>query len=265
MPAPSALSCQIENGQPQRVNFISRDLTCASGGHDRADTTDHGNCLGSLALSGHKQRRAAYEPLLSAAFHKVSAAHFFRFGEPGESEAAFVARLADELEAKIVSLGPRTVAAFFLEPTVGAALGCVPAPPGYLAAVREVCDRHGVLLVFDEVRRLCCGDAELSDHVRERTYRVHARVAARRSVRAVVTPLTRAGVQPDIQVSAKGLSSGYAPLSAIMMNQRVYEVFAAGSGAFINGQTCVSVALAPGLIAQLSIARAGAWKPPSPG
>ena len=76
--------------------------------------------------------------------------------------------------------------------------------------------------------------------------------------RAFALPLTRAGVQPDIQISAKGLSSGYAPLSAIMMNQRVFEVFAAGSGAFINGQTCVLVGSARGLIAQLSIACASA-------
>lgn len=213
--------------------------------YDCADGSDHGNCLGSLALSGHKQRRAAYEPLLSPAFHKVSAAHFYRLCQPGESESAFVTRLAAELEAKIVSLDPHTVAAFFLEPTVGAALGCVPAPPGYLAAVREVCDRYGVLLVFDEVRRSL--EATLKRQIMSGTGRtgyMHAWQHDGASALLYVPPLIRAGVQPDIQVSAKGLSSGYAPLSAIMMNQRVYEVFSAGSGAFVNGQTCV---LSPGL------------------
>src|SRR6476660_8261591 len=107
----------------------------------------------------------------------------------GESDADFVARLAAEIEAEFQRLGPDTVAAFIAEPVVGATAGCVPPPAGYFRAVRDICNRHGALLILDEVM---CGMG--------RTGTRHA--------------WEQEGIAPDIQAIAKGLGGGYPPVGA---------------------------------------------------
>ncbi len=190
----------IERGEPRRTRFIARRQSY------------HGNTLGALAASGHRARRAPYEPLLSERFSHVSPCFPYRYQRPDESDAAYVTRLAQELDAEFQRLGPDTVAAFCAEPVVGATAGCVTATPGYFAAVRAVCDRYGALLILDEVM---CGMG--------RTGTTHA--------------WEQENVTPDIQAVAKGLGGGYQPIGGILVSRRVIDGLAAGSGAFAHGQT----------------------------
>ena len=190
----------LERGEPQRTKYIARRQ-----GY-------HGTTLGALAAGGNMMRRAPYEPILSTAFSLVSPCFAYRFQEDAESDEQYVARLGDELEAEIQRLGPANVAAFFAETVVGATTGCTPAVPGYFKKMREVCDRHGVLLVLDEVM---CGMG--------RTGTMHA--------------WEQEGVAPDIQVIAKGLGGGYQPIGGILIGAKVVEAFRQGSGAFMHGQT----------------------------
>src|SRR5689334_8811362 len=190
----------IERGEPQRRHFIARRQSY------------HGNTLGALAAGGNAWRRAPYAPLLSGAFSHVTPAFAYREQREDETEAAFAARLTDELEAEFQRLGPETVAAFVAEPVVGAPAGCVPAPPGYFRAVRNICDRHGALLILGEIM---CGMG--------RTGTLHA--------------WEQEGIAPDIQTIAKGLGGGYQPIGAVLASGRVVEAIRAGSGAFQHGHT----------------------------
>jgi adenosylmethionine-8-amino-7-oxononanoate aminotransferase len=190
----------IERGEPKRAHFIARRQSY------------HGNTLGALAAGGNAWRRAPYAPLLSSAFSHVTPAFAYREKHDHESEADFVARLAAELEAEFQRLGPDTVAAFIAEPVVGATAGCVPAPEGYFRAVRDICKRHGALLIFDEVM---CGMG--------RTGTLHA--------------WEQEGVAPDIQVVAKGLGGGYQPIGAMLAGGHVMDAIRQGSGTFMHGHT----------------------------
>ncbi len=190
----------IEIGQPQRRHFIARRQSY------------HGNTLGALAAGGNAWRREPYAPLLSSAFSHVTPAFAYREKRDGESDQDFVARLAAELEAEFQRLGPDTVAAFIAEPVVGATAGCVPAPEGYFRAVRDICDRHGALLILDEVM---CGMG--------RTGTTHA--------------WEQEGIAPDIQAIAKGLGGGYQPIGAMLASGRIIDTIRQGSGAFQHGHT----------------------------
>jgi adenosylmethionine-8-amino-7-oxononanoate aminotransferase len=190
----------IEIGQPQRRHFIARRQSY------------HGNTLGALAAGGNAWRREPYAPLLSSAFSHVTPAFAYREKRDGESDQEFVARLAAELEAEFQRLGPDTVAAFIAEPVVGATAGCVPAPEGYFRAVRDICDRHGALLILDEVM---CGMG--------RTGTTHA--------------WEQEGIAPDIQAIAKGLGGGYQPIGAMLASGRIIDTIRQGSGAFQHGHT----------------------------
>jgi adenosylmethionine-8-amino-7-oxononanoate aminotransferase len=190
----------IEIGQPQRQRFIARRQSY------------HGNTLGALAAGGNAWRREPYAPLLSAAFSHVTPAFAYHEKHDSESEADFVARLSAELEAEFQRLGPDTVAAFIAEPVVGATAGCVPAPEGYFRAVREICDRHGALLILDEVM---CGMG--------RTGTLHA--------------WEQEGIAPDIQAIAKGLGGGYQPIGAMLASVGVVDAIHDGSGSFQHGHT----------------------------
>jgi adenosylmethionine-8-amino-7-oxononanoate aminotransferase len=190
----------LELGQPQRTRFIARRQSY------------HGNTLGALALGGNAWRRAPYAPLLSDAFSHVTPAFAYREMREDENEADFVARLAAELEAEFQRLGPDNVAAFVAEPVVGATSGCVTAPTGYFKAVREVCDRHGALLILDEVMSGM-----------GRTGTLHA--------------WEQEGVSPDIQAIAKGLGGGYQPIGGVLASGRVVAAMRDGSGAFQHGHT----------------------------
>lgn len=189
-----------ESGQPQRSHFIARRQSY------------HGNTLGALAMGGNAMRRAPYTPILTDAFSHVSPCYAYRDQANGEGDAAYVQRLADELEAEFQRVGPDTVAAFVAETVVGATLGCVAALPGYFPAMRAVCDRHGALLILDEVMSGMgrCGT-------------LHAWEAE--------------AIAPDIQVIAKGLGGGYQPIGGILMNDRVLDPIRDGSGGFMHGHT----------------------------
>ena len=190
----------LEIGQPRRSRVIARRQSY------------HGNTLGALAAGGNAMRRAPYAPLLSEAFSHVSPCYPYRERGAGESDADYVARLAEELEAEFQRLGPDTVMAFMAETVVGATLGCVTALPGYFQAMRAVCDRHGALLILDEVM---CGMG--------RTGTLHA--------------WEQEGVVPDIQIIAKGLGGGYQPIGGILVSGRVIAALRDGSGAFKHGHT----------------------------
>lgn len=190
----------LEIGQPQRARIIARRQSY------------HGNTLGALSAGGNAWRRAPYAPLLSPAFSHVSPAFAYREQRPDENEAGYLQRLADELEAEFQRLGPDNVAAFIAEPVVGATAGCVPAPEGYFRAVRRICDRHGALLILDEV---------MSGMGRTGTR--HA--------------WEQEGIVPDIQAIAKGLGGGYQPIGAVLLSGSIADAIETGSGAFQHGHT----------------------------
>jgi adenosylmethionine-8-amino-7-oxononanoate aminotransferase len=190
----------LEIGQPQRVHTIARRQSY------------HGTTLGALAAGGNMMRRAHYEPILSQTHTLVSPCFPYRFKHEGETDAQYLDRLAEELEAAFQRIGPDRVMAFLAEPVVGATTGCVVAIPGYFRRVREICDRHGALLILDEVM---CGMG--------RTGTMHA--------------WEQEGVTPDIQVIAKGLGGGYQPIGGILIGGRIVAALAAGSGGFLHGQT----------------------------
>ncbi len=133
----------VEIGQPERHRFIARLQSY------------HGNTLGALAVGGNMWRREPYEPLLMASSH-IAPCYAYRHRRDDESEEAYGRRVADELEAEILRLGPETVAGFLAEPVVGATAGAVPPVPGYFQRIREICDRYGVLLILDEVMCAPC-------------------------------------------------------------------------------------------------------------
>ncbi|MEM9012645.1 MAG: aspartate aminotransferase family protein [Pseudomonadota bacterium] len=195
-----------ERGASGRGRFIARDMAY------------HGNTLGALSVGGHMARRTPYAPMLLEV-GRVPAAHPYRGQQAGEDDAAYLTRITDALEAEIQRLGPDQVAGFVVEPISGATLGCVPAPPGYFARIREICDRHEVLLIADEVM---CGMG--------RTGTLFA--------------MEQEGVAPDIITIAKGLGAGFQPIAAVLANGRVVEAIRAGSGALANGHTYMSHAVA---------------------
>ena len=170
----------------------------------------HGNTLGALDLSGRRPLRRPYEGWLGR-FRHVSAAYPYRAGEPGANALGGTSELVAELERAIESAEPDTVAAFVAEPIVGATLGAVAPPGDYWPAIADVCRRHGVLLVADEVMTGFgrTGQWFGMDHW---------------------------GVRPDIVVAAKGATSGYWPLGLVAASGTVYDAVA-GPGAFIHGFT----------------------------
>ena len=196
----------IEAGQPQRHRVIARRQSY------------HGNTLGALAAGGNAWRRAPFAPMLVETSH-VAPCYAYRDRAEGETDEAYGQRAADTLEAEIIRLGPDTVLAFIAEPVVGATLGAVPAVPGYFRRIREICDRHGVLLILDEVM---CGMG--------RTGHLFACEAD--------------GVIPDMIVIAKGLGAGYQPVGALLCQARIHDAIATGTGFFQHGHTYMGHAMA---------------------
>jgi adenosylmethionine-8-amino-7-oxononanoate aminotransferase len=170
----------------------------------------HGNSMGALDLSGREPLRRPYEPWLGR-FQHVSAAYPYRAGEPAAHALGGVEQLVGELEAAIAQAGQGRVAAFVAEPIVGATLGAVVPPDGYWPAIAEVCRRHGVLLVADEVMT---GFG--------RTGRWFG--------------LDHWGVRADVMTAAKGAAGGYFPLGLAVASGNVYETITAGGG-FVHGFT----------------------------
>lgn len=190
----------------------------------------HGNTLGALSVSDFRERRQAFEgSLLDVTF--VSSANDYR-PPPGVTPGELGRYLADELDRTITTLGPDTVAAFIFEPIVGAAGGVVPAPQNYCRAVREVCHKHDVVMIADEVM---CG-------------------AGRSGTWAA---LEHDGVFPDIMCIAKGLAGGYLPLGATLVTADVAAPILDRHGAYQTGHTFTghTAACAAGLAVQRVIAR----------
>ena len=196
----------LEIGQPKRHRVIARRQSY------------HGNTLGALATGGNEWRRAQFAPMLVETSH-ISPCYEYRGRADGESVEAYGRRVADELEAEIQRLGPETVMAFVAEPVVGATAGAVPAVPGYLKQIREICDRHGVLLILDEVM---CGMG--------RTGYLFASLED--------------GVAADMITIAKGLGAGYQPIGALLCSGKIYDAIAKGSGFFQHGHTYMGHAMA---------------------
>lgn len=193
-----ALQYHAARGEMTRRRFIARERSW------------HGNTLGALSLSGFRERRAPYEgALIDVA--RVSAVNAYR-PPAGVAPEAVAGHCAAELEAKILALGPETVAAFVFEPVVGAAGGVVPAPDGYAARVRAICDRYGVLMIADEVM---CGAGRCG------TWRA----------------LAHDGVAPDIMTVAKGLAGGYLPLGATVFRAGIGETLDLVHGGPLTGHT----------------------------
>jgi adenosylmethionine-8-amino-7-oxononanoate aminotransferase len=208
----------VERGEPDRRRFVARLQSY------------HGNTLGALSVGGNAWRKAPFQPLLIESHH-IEPCYPYRHQRPEESAEAYGLRAADALEAKLRELGPETVIAFVAETVVGATLGAVPPAPGYFRRIREICDRHGVLLVLDEVM---CGMG--------RTGTLHA--------------CEQDGVVPDLMVVAKGLGGGYAPLGAVLVSDRIYDTFAS-QGGFQHGHTYIGhpLACAAGLAVQRVLRR----------
>ncbi len=197
----------LEIGEPERHQFIGRRQ-----GY-------HGNTLGALSVGGNAYRRANHEPILLSVAHHIGPCFPYRHQKPGESDEAYGQSTADELEAKIIELGPATVAAFVAETVVGSTIGAVAASPGYFRRVREICDRYGVLLILDEIM---CGMG-----------RTGSRYACEQE-----------GIAPDMIALAKGLSGGYMPLGALLVSGRIHDAVRRGSGNFLHGHTFMGHALA---------------------
>jgi adenosylmethionine-8-amino-7-oxononanoate aminotransferase len=188
----------LETGQPARYRVVSRRQSY------------HGSTLGAMAVSGNVARRAPYTPLIPEWGHIAPCfCHHCPFGKTfPECELA----CAEDLETFVREHQTETAAAFIFEPVVGATLGAAVPPEGYVARIREICLKHGILLIADEV----------------------------------MTGMGRTGkpfavqywdVEPDIILVGKGVASGYAPLGAVLASARVVEAFERGSGTFMHGFT----------------------------
>jgi hypothetical protein len=189
----------VERGEPQRRHVVARLQSY------------HGNTLGALATGGNVWRRKQFEPLLVDVSH-VAPCYAYRGRTAGETDETYGQRLVAELAAEIGRLGPRNVIAFVAETVVGATLGAVPPVPGYFRGIRELCDRHGILLILDEVM---CGMG--------RTGTLYA--------------CEQEGVAPDLVAIAKGLGAGYQPIGALLASGKVYDAVVKGSGFFQHGHT----------------------------
>ena len=186
-------------GKPGKYKVISRAIAY------------HGTTAGALSITGVPPFKQAFEPLVPGTF-RVPNTNFYRAPDHlADDEKAFGLWAANRIEEAILAEGPDTVAAVFLEPVQNAG-GCFPPPPGYFQRVREICDLYDVLLVSDEV---ICAYGRLG---------------------------TMFGAQkfdfvPDIITTAKGLTSGYSPLGATLISDRIYAPFAKGDTIFAHGYT----------------------------
>ncbi|OLF12572.1 aspartate aminotransferase family protein [Actinophytocola xanthii] len=190
-------------GKPTKHKVISRSIAY------------HGTSMGALSITGLPGLKADFEPLVPSTI-RVPNTNLYRApagtaGPDGTDAEAFGRWAADRIEEAILFEGADTVAAVYLEPVQNAG-GCFPPPPGYFQRVREICDRHDVLLVSDEV---ICAFGRLGEYFGAQRY----------------------GYQPDIITCAKGLTSGYVPLGAMLASDRLAEPFRTGTNWFAHGVT----------------------------
>jgi adenosylmethionine-8-amino-7-oxononanoate aminotransferase len=185
-------------GKPTKYKVISRAVAY------------HGTPHGALSITGIPAAKIPFEPLVPGA-HKVANTNFYRATEHADDLEAFGRWAADQIEIAIEMEGADSVAAVFLEPVQNSG-GCFPPPPGYFARVREICDRHDVLLVSDEV---ICAFGRLGE----------------------TFACDRFGYIPDMITCAKGLTSGYSPIGAMIASDRLFEPFRTGNESFAHGYT----------------------------
>ncbi|MCX6432493.1 MAG: aspartate aminotransferase family protein [Actinobacteria bacterium] len=186
-------------GQPTKHKVISRNIAY------------HGTPHGALSITGIPAAKIPFEPLVPGAV-KVPNTNFYRAPEEfRHDEKTFGLWAAERIAEAIEFEGPETVAAVFLEPVQNSG-GCFPPPPGYLERVREICDQYDVLLVADE------------------TITAFGRIGD-------MFAMNRFGVTPDIITCAKGMTSGYAPMGAMIVSDRLFEPFKHGTNSFLHGYT----------------------------
>jgi adenosylmethionine-8-amino-7-oxononanoate aminotransferase len=186
-------------GQPGRYKVISREIAY------------HGTSMGALAVTGLAPIKAPFEPLPPGGV-RVPNTNFYRAPDFVAADLdAFGRWAADEIDRAIEREGPESVAAVFLEPVQNSG-GCFPPPPGYFGRVREICDKHGVLLVSDEV---ICAFGRLGHYFGAQRY----------------------GYEPDIITFAKGVTSGYSPLGGMITSDALMQPFAEGAASFLHGVT----------------------------
>jgi adenosylmethionine-8-amino-7-oxononanoate aminotransferase len=187
-------------GRPTKHKVISRAIAY------------HGTPQGALAITGIPAMKQMFEPVTPGGF-RVPNTNYYRAGEMGfeGTEEAFGLWAANRIAEMIEFEGPETVAAIFLEPVQNSG-GCFPPPPGYFKRVREICDQYDVLLVADEV---ITGFGRIGNFFASTTY----------------------GFQPDMITCAKGMTSGYSPIGATIISDRIYEPFKHGSTSFYHGYT----------------------------
>ncbi len=185
-------------GKPTKYKVISRAVAY------------HGTPQGALSITGLPALKAPFEPLVPGA-HKVPNTNIYRAPLHGDDPEAFGRWAADQIEQQILFEGPETVAAVFLEPVQNAG-GCFPPPPGYFQRVREICDQYDVLLVSDEV---ICAFGRLG----------------------TTFACDKFGYVPDMITCAKGMTSGYSPIGACIISDRLAEPFYQGDNTFLHGYT----------------------------
>ena len=200
-----------------RASVLRRDRTTAAPASSRV-ARGSGNTLGARSVGGNEWRRRQFAPLLIDVSH-IAPCYAYRDRRDDELEAEYGRRVADELESRILELGPDNIIGFVAEPVVGATAGAVAAVPGYFRCIRKICDRYGVLLILDEIM---CGMG--------RTGTLHA--------------CEQEGIAPDIMTIAKGLGGGYQPVGAMLASGRITEAIASGSGVFQHGHTYIGHATA---------------------
>ncbi len=193
-------------GRPEKTTVISRQFSY------------HGNTLGALSVTGNLSRRMHYERLLYD-WPRIAPCYAYRHQNTGETEDEYGLRAAGGLEQAIEKVGAENVAAFIVEPVVGATLGAVPAVDGYLREIRRICDEYDVLLIADEVM---CGSG------RTGSFFAHE----------------QDDVLPDIVTMAKGLGGGYQPIAATLARKHIPDAIASLPGGFEHGHTYIGHATA---------------------
>lgn len=196
----------VEVGQPDRHLYIARRQSY------------HGNTLGALSVGGNEWRREKFGPIMVPGNH-IAPCFEYREMQPGETPEEYGLRTANELEARILELGPDNVAAFIAETVVGATAGAVAPSPGYFRRIREICDQYGVHLILDEVM---CGTGRTG----------------------TMMAYEQEGIVPDMVTMAKGLAAGYQPVGALLCKDEITDAIRAGSGFFQHGHTFMGHATA---------------------
>jgi adenosylmethionine-8-amino-7-oxononanoate aminotransferase len=185
-------------GKPMKHKVISRHVAY------------HGTPQGALSITGIPDAKKYFEPLVPGS-HRVPNTNFYRAPQHGDDIKAFGRWAADRIEEAILFEGPETVSAVFLEPVQNSG-GCFPPPPGYLERVREICDEYDVFMVADET---ICAFGRIGD----------------------MFAMNRFGVQPDIITCAKGMTSAYSPIGAMICGDKLFEPFKKDKTYFAHGYT----------------------------